>query len=1136
MSDSEVINEDPASPEEEIIELDSDLMEFLGNILNDAQKSVSNHLKYLREIATKFENKSRVLVCHLAPFLDAIFLRFKKDTTVERIIDFYVKIATYNDNGQEWIDTITTQLIEYCLSKENAKSKAVRYRVCDIIGTLLKNMAETYELDEDLWERLETILLRRLKDRIPQVRQRAAFAIHRLSDPSAEDDPVRMGLIEMMDFDSNKDCRREALKSIDLSRRTVKIILRRCRDTSEEVRKTAFERLHQVDIRALSIRQRVDLLKSGLTERSEMVKKCAEKLLIERWLKNRDDDVIQLLKLLDIEEYESEAEIVLNCIMDAKVALTVDPPPYTIDKADNFDNEHLFYWRCRIEWFAKQKPMMQQDIDDSMPDTVEFVKLFESQTAAENTHASEQSYITQQLLILARYLNFQDEFSRSSLSRAAIKLLESHHISTNLIPLIMKLLRKLHCNDEEDYTRLIRETVEEIRNPIDTNNDMNLSILQKSQKEDELEQELKGLTKQRMELETLQKSSSLRSKFIDMSLMTNDEDESMNENDSDLKHKLESINHEIESVNTQLMQLEQRTEQTWIRMLMIITDLIQYTNLHWEHDYIKPMFEDIIVPTVIEKRPLVRAAGLKAFSLFLQMDKTNTQNNLILFLHILAGDGPASEYFALQALFDFLMIFDLFDGEAQSIDAEEGSVPLDDLPVSAPKSDRELIEILKEFLQHEDEELLVCAVEGFTKLLFMNRLKHCKLDVLTRLLLLYFNPVTEENDYVRQILSVFFPYYVDPKTFPNNRQYIAQCLMPCIRTCAYAPRENPLSQISTTKLTEYILWLLCADPLTEKDTASRETVNTNDTISLHEQLAFDILFEIDAHPEADQVRVLSRILTILQLNEENQHNLKQYKVLMDKLSTGDVVKNKASVKYLNKFKAKIDKLETHASQELDEEELLQLEEWRKEKVEAIQQQHLGYLSDAEKEEIEQELGIELSQYRDVLQQSDDDTQSVISRKKQLRGKKHENVEEFDAAATNTNQNNKAKQQQRKKKKQTKKTKKKKKKPTRRIVNKTSENENENEEEKMEMLTDNEETQQNKSVSTRGRRGSRGRGRGKSRKKRAAEDKDENEGTARKRRRISTNEEDRKGLRRSKRTAVLAAAPRRRSTRIAKQKT
>lgn len=150
MSEQEVQMSDTNNVEagdEEVIELDSDLLQFVGQILSDTQKSVSNHLKHLREIAVKFEGQPRSLVAHLEPFIDAVLLRFKKDANVERVIDFFVKIATYNDSGQEWIDTITTQLIEYCLSKENAKNKAVRFRVCDIIGKLLKNMAETYELE-----------------------------------------------------------------------------------------------------------------------------------------------------------------------------------------------------------------------------------------------------------------------------------------------------------------------------------------------------------------------------------------------------------------------------------------------------------------------------------------------------------------------------------------------------------------------------------------------------------------------------------------------------------------------------------------------------------------------------------------------------------------------------------------------------------------------------------------------------------------------------------------------------------------------------------------------------------------------------------------------------------------------------
>merc|ERR1712129_349883 len=130
---------------------------------------------------------------------------------------------------------------------------------------------------------------------------------------------------------------------------------------------------------------------------------------------------------------------------------------------------------------------------------------------------------------------------------------------------------------------------------------------------------------------------------------------------------------------------------------------------------------------------------------------------------------------------------------------------------------------------------------------------------------------------------------------------------------------------------------------------------------------------------ADQVRVLARILSILQLNGENQHNLKQYKVLIDRLL--DRIKNKASIKYLEKLKSKIEKLETNTDALLNDEELSELEAKRKIKVDEIAQEHLMYLSDSEKEEIEQRFGVELV---DKDESEEEVESSMATRKKQLR--------------------------------------------------------------------------------------------------------------------------------------------------------
>ena len=395
------------------IKLRKDTLLFIGKILTEAQKSAGYHTKGCAKICKKFKDDSKNFVAHLTPFMDPILLRFKKDPIVERSIKFFIRLATYRDNGDEWIEVLTSEMIHYLLSKENSKNKAVRYRVCDTIGRILRDMDENYEIEfsisfvsnitqktnkkqthkttntyityvtysEDLWQELVKKLVRRLQDKIPQVRRAAAFAVNRLQDKDDDNDPVRKGLILMMDHDSNKDCRKSALQFLEISRPSVKSILRRCRDLSDDVRKCAFEKLHGVHLHALSIHARVNLLKSGLTDRSSIAQDACSKSLTMRWLPGVGNDIIKFLSLLDVENYENECETILRHILKENkekgneiVPLIVSKPPY-LDK-EKLTNEYCFYWRILIEFLSKHKETDQ--IEDCLPDTVEFVKLFES--------------------------------------------------------------------------------------------------------------------------------------------------------------------------------------------------------------------------------------------------------------------------------------------------------------------------------------------------------------------------------------------------------------------------------------------------------------------------------------------------------------------------------------------------------------------------------------------------------------------------------------------------------------------------------------------------------------------------------------------------------------------------------------
>ena len=196
-----------------------------------------------------------------------------------------------------------------------------------------------------------------------------------------------------------------------------------------------------------------------MTDRSEIVKEACGQLLIERWFKARNNDVIALLRLLDVETYEKDVTIILRYILDKNVELKVDEPPYKSD----LNYENIFYWITLIEYYNDKKSLKGR-IFDIMPDTIEFIKLFT------NKEYLSKEFMCKQLLKLSKYLNISDEYSRDELSKCAFNLLINNNMSQSLIPFTMKLLRKIHKNNEDEYIRLVCETINEVRDPIGDQN------------------------------------------------------------------------------------------------------------------------------------------------------------------------------------------------------------------------------------------------------------------------------------------------------------------------------------------------------------------------------------------------------------------------------------------------------------------------------------------------------------------------------------------------------------------------------------------------------------------------------------------------------------------------------------------
>jgi len=73
----------------------------------------------------------------------------------------------------------------------------------------------------------------------------------------------------MLEYDLSADVRRAVLSSIAATTRTVDVILERTRDVKDIVRRLAYSVIaEKIHVRALTIAQRVRLLRQGLNERT----------------------------------------------------------------------------------------------------------------------------------------------------------------------------------------------------------------------------------------------------------------------------------------------------------------------------------------------------------------------------------------------------------------------------------------------------------------------------------------------------------------------------------------------------------------------------------------------------------------------------------------------------------------------------------------------------------------------------------------------------------------------------------------------------------------------------------------------------------------------------------------------------
>jgi len=132
----------------------------IANTFNKAQKNTACHKKCAQYLNTiRQEDKDKFLE-HFVKRMFPLLLVFKREPAVERVVHFIVQFATTDfsqesrDPDESFIareatheDSFAFDIISNLLPYANAKDKAIRFRVAQMVAAILNNLPDGVDIE-----------------------------------------------------------------------------------------------------------------------------------------------------------------------------------------------------------------------------------------------------------------------------------------------------------------------------------------------------------------------------------------------------------------------------------------------------------------------------------------------------------------------------------------------------------------------------------------------------------------------------------------------------------------------------------------------------------------------------------------------------------------------------------------------------------------------------------------------------------------------------------------------------------------------------------------------------------------------------------------------------------------------------
>jgi condensin complex subunit 3 len=593
------------------------------------------------------------------------------------------------------------------------------------------------------------------------VRVQAVLGLGRLAgneaDGEAEDSDDDSGaglldkLLEVLQNDPSADVRRSLLVNLPILPNTLPFLLERARDQDPATRRALYSRLLPAlgDFRHLSLSMREKILRWGLRDRDETVRKAAGKLFRERWIEdcagtaeadeaddaadgeatNKEpkgpsfDGLLELLERIDVVNSGVENGVALEAMKgfwegrpDYRDAVTFDDNFW-----DTLTAESVFIARSFNDFFRSEgNGKFEGLIEEKMPEVtklafylqryitvlIEALKRIVTQEVAEDEEEEdtvEQEFIVEQLLHIAQTLDYSDEVGRRKMFALLRQSLSVPDLPEEVTKLTVEVLRGICAGDaagEREFCSVVLEAVADVHD----------TIMDEPAPEDADES-----------------FHSARSEVSGDATPTRSSKSSKNGETAEEDDQEKAVREIM--VNMKCLHIVQCMLENVEGNLQQNVDLVA-------------MLNNLVVPAVRSHEAPVRERGLVCLGLCSLLDKSLAEENLNLFMHFFSKGHSALQITALQILTDILN--------------QHGANLLDTNPT--------LVKVYLKALKSGSKtpEVQAAATVAIAKLMLGRVISEASVavdDLLRTLVVLYFDPSTAHNQGARQTLSYFLPVY-----------------------------------------------------------------------------------------------------------------------------------------------------------------------------------------------------------------------------------------------------------------------------------------------------------------------------------------------------------------------------------------